>query len=479
MPIMTIALTSDTLSAAQVYDAADSVLAQRLSQVAGVAQVQVNGAEKPAVRVRLDPAALAAAGLSTQDIYTAIRKANVTGAGRRLRGRRARRDHRHQRPVAEGGRLPSAGGEDRVGGSNVRLGDVASVVDGVANTRLAAWFGQQPAILLTVTKTLDANVIETVDRIRAVLPLLQSWMPPDIRLTILTDRTKTIRASVNEVQFNLLIAVVLVFLVVALFMRRTIPTIAAGITVPLSLAGTLAAMWFMGFALDNFSLLALTISVGFVVDDAIVMIENIVRHMERGSPPLQAAFDGARQIGFTVMSISISLVAVFIPLLFMGGILGRLFHEFAATLTLAIAISAAVSLTLTPMLCGRFMRHTPKLGHGIPDRRGRSTGSTGAPWTPMRAAWIGRSRTIGSALVAFVATIAITLVLYVKVPKAFIPEAGYRPHHGPDDCRPQCVVRPHAASAGAGRQGDPGQSRSRHAQFADRRRERVLHRQPR
>jgi multidrug efflux pump len=354
-PVMTIALTSGTLSLGQVYDVADSLLAQRLSQVEGVAQVQVNGSETPAVRIRLDPAALAAAGLSGEDVAAAIRGANVTGPAGGFEG-----PDRAETIGTNGALLRAADYRSLVlkssNGATLRLADLARVIDGVANTRLAAWFGQRPAILLTITKTAGANVIETVARINAVLPLLASWMPPDISLTVLSDRTHSIRASIDEAQITLAISIALVLLVVALFMRRLVPTLAAGIAVPLSIAGTLAAMWCNGFALDNFSLMALTVSVGFVVDDAIVMIENIVRHMERGLTPRQAAFEGARQIGFTVLSISLSLVAVFIPVLFMGGILGRLFHEFAATLACAVAISALVSLTLTPMLCGRFMR---------------------------------------------------------------------------------------------------------------------------
>jgi len=422
-PIMTIALTSDTLSAGQVYDVADSILAQRLSQVDGVAQVAVNGAEKPAVRIRLDPAALAAAGLAGQDVYTAVRQANVTGPVGGFEG-----DDRAE-TIGTNGQLRRAADYRPLilkssNGATVRLGDVASVVDGVANTMLAAWFGKQPAILLTITKTADANVIDTVDRINAVLPLLRSWMPPDIRLTILSDRTQTIRASVDEVQINLLISVVLVLLVVTLFMRRLVPTVAAGVTVPLSIAGTLAAMWFEGFALDNFSLLALTISVGFVVDDAIVMIENIVRHMEHGKTPMQAAFDGARQIGFTVMSISVSLVAVFIPVLFMGGILGRLFHEFAATLTLAIAISAVVSLTLTPMLCGRFMHRDPPTR-----RRGMFAWLDGAVERCFQAVLRFYAASLDVALrwrrlmlFFIVATLGLTVWLYTVVPKSFFPD---------------------------------------------------------
>jgi multidrug efflux pump len=363
-PIMQIALSSATLSTAQIYDAADTILAQRLSQSAGVAQVGINGAEKPAVRIRLDPVRLAAAGLSAQDVYTAIKGANVleplggfqgpdTSESIGINGQMWQA--RQYRPL-----VIKTGN-----GAILRLSDVASVINGTANTRLAAWDGKQPAILLTITKESGANVIQTADGLRALLPQLMRWLPPDIQVSVISDRTTTIRASVADVQYTMLITIVLVLMVVLIFMRRLIPTLAAAVTVPLSISGTLAGMWFMGYTIDNFSLMALTVSVGFVVDDAIVMIENIVRHAERGMPPLQAAILGARQIGFTVMSISISLVAVFIPLIFMGGILGRLFHEFAMTLTMAIAISAVVSLTLTPMICGRYMSvAAPSGGHG-------------------------------------------------------------------------------------------------------------------
>ncbi len=421
-PIMTIALTSDTLSMGQVYDAADSILAQRLSQVNGVSQVTVNGAEKPAVRVRLDPAAVAAAGLSGEDVFNAIRAANVMGATGGFQG------PDRAESVAMNGQIATAAEYaplvlKTAGGAVVRLSNVATVIDGVANTRLAAWFGKQPAILLTITKSAGANVIETVENVKAVLPLLQSWIPPDIKLTILSDRTQTIRASVDDVQITLLITVTLVLLVVLLFMRRVVPTIAAGVTVPLSIAGTLAMMWLDGFALDNFSLMALTISVGFVVDDAIVMIENIVRHMEMGKTPMQAALDGAQQIGFTVMSISISLVAVFIPIIFMGGILGRLFHEFAMTLTLAIAVSALVSLTLTPMLCAVFM-HAPV----APTRRNLWTRTDGAVDRAFVASQAFYARTLAWTLrfpwlmlLATFATIGLTVWLYIVVPKGFLP----------------------------------------------------------
>ena len=363
-PVMQIALSSATLSAAQIYDAADTILAQRLSQSPGVSQVTVNGAEKPAVRVRLDPVRLAAAGLSGQDVYTAIRSANVLEPLGGFQGAD------RAETIGINGQMSQAAQYaplvlKTTSGAILRLSDIASVVNGTANTRLAAWDGKQPAILLTIAKEAGANVIQTADGVRALLPALMRWLPPDIQVSVISDRTTTIRASVSDVQYTLLITIALVLMVVLVFMRRLIPTLAAAVTVPLSISGTLAGMWFLGYAIDNFSLMALTVSVGFVVDDAIVMIENIVRHTERGLSPLQASIVGARQIGFTVMSISISLVAVFIPLIFMGGLLGRLFHEFAMTLTLAIAVSAVVSLTLTPMICGRYMTvEPPAAKHG-------------------------------------------------------------------------------------------------------------------
>ena len=418
-PILTLSLTSDVLSTGQVYDAADTILGQRLSQVEGVSQVTVNGAEKPAVRVRLNPAALRAAGLSSQDVYTAIRAANVNGPVGGFSG-----PERAATLLLNGQITQAADYADLVlktsGTAIVRLGDVAEVINGVANSRLAAWEGQHPAILLTVTKTAGANVIETVDRVRAVLPQLLSWLPPGIHVSTISDSTATIRASVADVEVTLAISMGLVLMVVALFMRRLVPTLAAAVTVPLSLSGTLAAMWLLGFSLNNFSLMALTISVGFVVDDAIVMIENIHRHEERGLSRLQAAFVGARQIGFTVISISVSLVAVFIPILFMGGILGKLFHEFAMVLTVAIGTSAVVSLTLTPMMCG-------VLGGGRPPRGvwGWIDGRTEAGFVALQGFY---ARTLGWALrhrwLMLTVTIGLvfgTVELYRLVPKGFLP----------------------------------------------------------
>ena len=418
-PILTLSLTSDTLGTAQLYDAADTILGQRLSQIDGVSQVTVNGAEKPAVRVRVNPAALRAAGLSTQDVYTTIRNNNVNGPVGGFSGP-ARAE-----TLELNGQITQAEDYARLvlkssNGAILRLSDVAEVINGVANSRLAAWEGQHPAILLTVTKTAGANVIDTVDRIRAVLPQLIGWLPPGIHVSTISDRTATIRASVDDVEITLGISITLVLMVVALFMRRLVPTLAAAVTVPLSLSGTLAAMWLMGFSLNNFSLMALTISVGFVVDDAIVMIENIHRHSEMGLTPMQAALAGARQIGFTVISISVSLVAVFIPILFMGGILGKLFHEFALVLTVAIATSAVVSLTLTPMMCGVFGAGRPPTGlwAAVDARveRGFAAAQTAYArslgWT-LRRPWL--------ALFVTPAIIAGIVALWIAVPKGFLP----------------------------------------------------------
>jgi len=419
-PILTLSLTSDILNTAQVFDAADTILAQRLSQVDGVAQVQVNGAEKPAVRVRLNPAALRAAGLSSQDVYTAIRNSNVNGPVGGFQG------PLRAETIELNGQITQASDYARLvlkntGGATVRLGDVAEALDSVANTKLAAWQGTKPAILLTLTKTAGANVIDTVDRVRAALPQLLAWIPPDIRVTTISDRTTTIRASVTDVEWTLLISIALVLMVVALFMRRLVPTLAAAVTVPLSLAGTLGAMYLLGYSLNNFSLMALTISVGFVVDDAIVMIENIFRHQERGLSPMQAALVGSRQIGFTVVSISISLVAVFIPILFMGGLLGKLFHEFSMVLAIAIGLSAVVSLTLTPMMCGRFMgaHVAPRGVWGWIDRGVDSLFDRAQRGYLRSLDWALRWRRL--MLLVTLAVVVGTVKLYGYVPKGFLP----------------------------------------------------------
>ncbi len=419
-PVLTMFLSSRTMPLRDVYDFANTVIVQMISQVPGVAQVDLYGGQSPAVRIRFDPHALAAAGLTPNDIYNAVRSANVLAPLGVIQG------PNRGSILAINGQLSSAAQYRQIvlktaPGAVLRLGDVASVIDGVSNTQVSATDGTNSGIVVAITKTATANVLQTVQGIRQRLPEIARYLPASVHFRILTDRTTTIRASVTDIEVTLLLTIVLVLLVVTVFMRRLTPTIAAGITVPLSIAGTLAAMWAFGFSLDNFSLLALTISVGFVVDDAIVMIENIVSCHERGLSGIEAAIVGAKQIGFTVMSITASLIVVFLPLTLMGGVIGGLFNEFAVTLSVSIAISGLVSLTVTPMVCAHFMGRTPKLG--------RDSGLSRAIDRFYRRTLDAYARSLDWALahnwltlVAFALTIAVTLVLYVKVPKAFIPE---------------------------------------------------------
>jgi hydrophobe/amphiphile efflux-1 (HAE1) family protein len=418
-PIMILALTSNTAPPSALYDAADTVIAQRLSQVDGVAEVSVNGAEQPAIRVRVDPIALASMGLNMEDVRTAIANSNGIGpVGMFDGGERAI-------SIATNDQLRAAPDYDPIvvrnaNGTVVRLSAVASIESGVRNSRTAAWFNGQPSVLLVINKQSNANVIETVDRIYQLLPEIKRWISPGIDITVMSDRTSTIRASVLDMQLTLIATVILVMLVVFVFLRRAATTVAAGITVPLSLAGTCAMMWLAGFSIDNLSLMALAVSVGFVVDDAIVMIENCFRNLEKGMSPLRAAIEGARQIGFTVLSISISLVAAFIPLLFMTGLVGRIFREFSVTLAFAIAVSTAVSLTVTPMICAHFVRKPPS-----PD----------ATWLDRAVEWVmslmvrGYAKSLaavlhhqGLMLLIVIATLAITVMLYVRTPKGYFPQ---------------------------------------------------------
>jgi multidrug efflux pump len=418
-PVITIALSSSTLSISQIYDAADTVLAQRLSQIKGVSRVQIDGGQTPAVRVQLDPGALRAAGISSDDVLTAIRNANVLQPTGSFQG------PKRSEEILINGQISRATDFGRVvlkahNGAILRLSDVAHVYDSVTNTRLAAWNGHDQAIILKVSKIAGANVIQTVDRVRAALPQLAKWISPEIHMKVLDDRTTTIRASTGDVQITLLITGALVLLTVFLFLRRIAATLAAAVTVPLSLAGTACGMWVMGFSLNNYSLMAITISVGFVVDDAIVMIENIARLREQGMAPLPAAIAGARQIGFTVLSITLSLIAVFIPLLFMGSILGKIFHEFAFTLTIAITVSAVVSLTLTPMVCarvvdkpltGRVRRIDEAMERGL--QRIIVIYMRGLDWS-----LVHRKIMLGVTIL----TVIVTVWLYGAVPKGFLVE---------------------------------------------------------
>jgi multidrug efflux pump subunit AcrB len=418
-PIFILALTSPTIPAAEIYNIADTVVVQRLSQIEGVAEVVATGAEQPAVRVQLNPVALAAIGLSMEDVRNAIVNANAAGPlgtfdgpgqAVTLGSNSQLWDPRDFNPIV----VKSANG------TVVRLTDVASVRRGVRNNFSAAWFNRQPAVLLTVTRQANSNIIETVDHLKATLDDLKNWIPADVQVSVLSDRSQTIRASVRDMQITLAITVVLVMLVVLVFLRRATPTLAAGITVPLSLAGTCALMWLAGFSIDNLSLMALAVSVGFVVDDAIVMIENVFRNLEAGSSPLRATIEGAKQIGFTVVSISVSLVAAFIPLLFMTGIIGRLFREFSVTLAFAILVSTVVSISVTPMICAHFVRAPPSPDATRFDRLVEGVLRWMIAGYDRSLAVVLRHRAL--TLVVWAAVIVLTASLYYKVPKSDFPE---------------------------------------------------------
>jgi multidrug efflux pump len=418
-PVMILALTSKTLLPSAMYDVADSVIAQRISQVDGVAEVTVSGAEQPAVRIRVNPVAIASMGVSMEDVRLAVANANATSALGMFDGPnfartigvndQLRQVHEYEDIVVKS-----------TGGSVVRLGAIATVEQGVRNRRSAAWFNLQPSILLFITKQADANVIETVDHIRELLPELRRWIPADIDIFVHSDRTQTIRASVFDMQLTLIATIALVMLVVFLFLRRAAATLAAGVTVPLALAGTCALMWLAGFSIDNISLMALAISVGFVVDDAIVVIENVFRNLEKGMTPLRATVEGARQIGFTVLSISVSLVAAFTPLLFMGGLVGRLFSEFSITLIFAIAISTAVALSVTPMICAHFVTAAPSPDGTRLDRAVETVLRRSIGFYSMSLRLVMRHRLL--TLLVFLSTIALTTELYIKTPKGFFPQ---------------------------------------------------------
>ena len=418
-PVLILALTSKTIAPADMYDTADSVIAQRISQIEGVGDVSVAGAEQPAIRVRVNPAALASAGISMEDVRTAIARTNALGPLGAIEGTT------QAETIATNTQLQDARDYDPIvikvaNGNVVRLSHVATIEQGVRNSRSFSLYNGQPAVLLIITKENDANVIETVERIKALLPELKRWIPPGIDISVLSDRSQTIKAGIAHMQLALGATIVLVMLVVFVFLRRAAATAAAGITVPLSLAGTCAAMWAVGFSLDNISLMALVVSVGFVVDDAIVMIENAFRNLERGYSPLRAALAGARQIGFTVLSISISLIAAFIPLLFMGGIVGRLFREFSVTLVFAIAVSTLISLSVTPMICAHFVRAAPSKSATWLDRAVEAVLSRLIRGYAAGLEFVLHYR--GLVLLLFLATIALTVNLYIKIPKGYFPQ---------------------------------------------------------
>jgi len=417
-PVLTLALYSETLPLQRVEDLADTNLAQKISQLPGVGLVTISGGQKPAVRVRANPTALAGYGLSLEDLRTALGQANVDQAKGNLDGLR-----QSFTIGANDQLLTSDAYRDVIvayrNGGPIRLSDVADVVDGAENTLQAAWMNETPAVIVNIQRQPGTNIIGVVDRVKALLPRLQASLPSSVHVTTLTDRTTTIRASVADIQFELMLTVGLVVMVMFLFLRSVAATIIPSVAVPLSLIGTFGVMYLLGYSLDNLSLMALTISTGFVVDDAIVMIENIARYIEQGHPPLEAALLGAEQIGFTIVSLTVSLIAVLIPLLFMGDIVGRLFREFAVTLGVTILVSAFVSLTLTPMMCARLLRHED------PTRQGRLYRASERFFDRLIASY-GRGvqfvlRHQTATLLVTLGTLLLTIGLFYFVPKGFFP----------------------------------------------------------
>ncbi len=419
-PVLTLSVSSKSLPLTKVNDTADSVLAQKISQVSGVGLVTLNGSQKPAVRVQVDPAALASTGFSIEDIRQVLVTANINQAKGNIDG------PRQNYTIATNDQLMSAKAFAPIvvaynNGSVIRLGEVADVVDGVENDQLAAWAGEERAIILNVQRQPGANVIQVADRVKALLPQLRASLPQSVEVKVLSDRTETVRASVADVELTLVITVILVVLVMFAFLRNVRATIIPSIAVPLSLVGTFGIMYLLGYSLNNLSLMALTIATGFVVDDAIVMIENIARHIEHGKRPFDAALEGAAEIGFTIVSLTVSLVAVLIPLLFMTGIIGRLFREFAVTLASAIVVSALLSLTLTAMMSAYLLKPEPK-----PEERGRLYRWSEAGFDAMLRfydrglVWVlDHTRTT---LFVTIGTVALTALLGWIVPKGFFPQ---------------------------------------------------------
>src|SRR5205085_2396932 len=387
-------------------------------RISGIGRVPVLGGLKPAVRVHADLARLAAYGIAMEDLRNAIAGANVSGPKGSLDGAQ------QAYTIAANDQIAAAEAYKPIiiayrNGAPVTIGDVAVIVDGLENDRTGGWYQGTPAVIIDIQRQPGANVIEVVRQIRAEIPKVQRAIPAGVNLTMVSDRTVTIRASVNDVQFTLILSVVLVTLVVLLFLRSLRATLIASVALPLSLITSFGIMYFSGFSLDNLSLMALTIGTGFVVDDAIVMIENIVRHMEEGEAPLDAALRGAREIGFTVISLTVSLIAVFIPLLFMTGLVGRMFREFALTLTIAVVTSAIVSLTLTPMMCSRLLRHMPAdVGNFVTRGFNRAVDATIEGYR-RTLEWVLRHQTM--TLLTTAATLIATIWLYLIIPKGFLP----------------------------------------------------------
>ena len=417
-PILTLALTSQTMPLPQVEDYADTRLAAKISQLSGVGAVAISGGQKPAVRIQVNPMELASYGLNLEDVHTALTNNSLDTA-------KGSFDGAHQGyQINDNDQLTTAKDYNQVvvayrNNAPVMLRDVARIVSGVENIKEAAWMNQTPAVLMNIERQPGANIIEVVDSIQALLPRLRTTIPSSITITTLTDRTTTVRASVADVELELIICIGLVVLVIFLFLRTLPGTFIPSVAVPLSLVGTFAAMYLLGYSLNNLTLMALTISTGFVVDDAIVMIENISRFVEAGDPPLQAALKGAEQIGFTIISLTVSLIAVLIPLLFMSDITGRLFREFAITLAVTIIISAFVSLTLTPMLCARLLKHRPEAEQGWLYRKSEMLFNRAIGFYGRTLEWALERRNF--ILLISACTLVLTIFLYVIVPKGFFP----------------------------------------------------------
>ena len=417
-PVLTLAITSDSIPLSQVEDMVDTRLAPKLSQLSGVGLVSISGGQKPAVRIQANPTALSSYGLNLEDLRTALTQTSVNAAKGNFDG-----PHQDYQINANDQLITSDDYRKVVvayrNGAPIMLSNVAQVVDGIENNKQAAWMNETPAVIVNIQRQPGANTISVVKAIKAILPQLEVNLPASIKVTPLTDLTTAINASVADVEFELMLTVALVVMVIFLFLRNLYATIIPSIAVPVSLVGTFGAMYALGYSLDNLSLMALTISTGFVVDDAIVMIENITRYLEAGDSPMQAAMKGAEQIGFTIISLTVSLIAVLIPLLFMGDVVGRLFREFAVTLAVTIILSAVVSLTLTPMMCARILRHTPK------EEQGRFYKASERVFENM-IAFYGRTlkfvlgyQTI--TLLVAAATLVLTIVLYIVIPKGFFP----------------------------------------------------------
>jgi multidrug efflux pump len=417
-PILTLGLTSKTFSLARVQDFADTRLAQKISQLPGVGLVTVSGGQKPAVRIQVNPTALSAYGLNLEDVRTALQQTSLNQAKGNFDG-----PQQSYQINANDQLLTSEDYKSIViayrNGAPVVLSNVAQVIDDVENSRLAAWMNKEPAVILNIQRQPGANIIEVADRIKTLLPRLKESLPESINVSILTDRTTTIRASVRDVQFELMLTVALVVMAIFLFLRNLRATVIPSVAAPLSLVGTLGVMHLLGYSLNNLTLMALTISTGFVVDDAIVMIENVVRHIEEGEAPLQAALRGAEEIGFTIISLTVSLIAVLIPLLFMGDIVGRLFREFAITLSVTILVSAVISLTLTPMMCGRILRPASA------EKPGRFYEFSERIYTRVvdgyarTLQWVLKHQT--PTLIVAIAMLGLTIWLYAIAPKGFFP----------------------------------------------------------